>query len=292
MPDTQPACPALTADLWREIVLAARRRLTPLTLRDTSASAGYQEWQDWWQLVVCIASTCGFLSETLLGPDAAALWRDSFLESSAHQGVQRRLLRQAHHAHRAVLVGRDWDAGELQAAVARLTSVQELCMFVSLPAWASPLHSLCFLGQALLQQLRHLRLEMSHLSEADVHYLADWVPRLHRLELQLDIELEAELPFPVCPFRHLSLIHTAELVLELRLAFGASLQRRLRQLAGVALHTLVICTSRPLYWEEEELLARCHVTDRVLLRGPTPVGPGWQLQRLPSGAAVVCETDS
>ena len=194
----------------------------------------------------------------------------------------------------------------MQAAAARLTSVQELCLsdflespekasvtaqiFAALPTQLRSLVSnggFMFRCAARLEGLQRLRLEVLFFWEENVHQLVAWLPRLQCLELVL---LSSGRPF-LCDLRLLSLLPADELRLTLQdRAYQPTLTLRLTSLADVRLHTLELRCEQPLTAQQEQLLLRCQVTDRVLIRveavRESVTEAARQLECLPSGAVI------
>ena len=138
----------------------------------------------------------------------------------------------------------------------------------------------------MLQSLQHVMLEITYLHEASLRQLAGWLPCVQSLEVQLTRGL-------VCNLGLLSRLHADELLLKLWLyATGANVDLRLDQLGGVRLHSLIFWCYSPLTPNQEQLLRRCCITESVVLRSRQAADPARQLQRLPSGAAVLNESDS
>ena len=261
------------------------------------------------RLVARASSSCRVLREALLGPDAGELWQETWMTGPMRNpaylhgpGLHEMLVRQAHLAQRAaVLITGFEDTVAAEAALASLTAAHRLelwglrdertadLMFAALPA---QLRSLYYEGDfmarrpASLPLLQHLELRLVYLPEARLRCLAGWLPHLQSLRLVVRGYFSDS---KVCPLRLLRLLPVDRLVLELwyRGAIATeALEYRLGQLAGVKLHTLDLQFPLPLSPLQRQLLIRCLVTDTVVLRVPVPAE---QLQRLPSGAAVVLE---
>ena len=319
MPPSEPDWAILPDDVWRAILLAARRLQPQVDTNAIVPRTVCLDWLRWWHLVARMSSTCTTLREAFLGPGSAELWQWTLLQSVedwAHitalpqaylRGAQRLLLSQARLATSAQICGICWEELELQAAVASLASVQELSLCAQIQASqgittaalaaipSTALHSLSYQGpdsfapSPCLQDLRHLRLELIFLSEKELRLLACWLPRLQRIELAF-IQASGGFGQIVCSLELLSLLPADELGLELEFDSHSStgVGKRLRQLVGVQLHSLDLCLYGVLNHAQEQLLFQCQVTHSVVLRWqwPAQVGGQQQLLRLPSGASV------
>ena len=309
---TEPAWASLPGDVWRAVLLIARRdqpTLTPDDLADRLLGLStMRRWLVWWQLVSRVSSTCRALREALLGPEAGVLWSWTYWQSPARavnsfgltlqqrRGLHGLLLRQAHHARSALVEGDEWDTdiGDLRQALSSLSTARELtlwwithplevaCCWNSLPPGLSALwlsDSLPLWVPALPQGLQHVSLHLSHWPALTVWQLARRLPHLARLEISLQLGYA-----PVSSLEQLSLLPTTWLCLRLVLVDTDRVCRWLRQLRGVQLHALELQCDRPLHYSEQRLLAQCHVSRRLMLRSRDPA---WRCEHLPAGVPEV-----
>ena len=312
-------------DLFRRILLVARGDLKPISLHNklTGHPSG-KAWAQWWQLAARVSSTCKALHTALLGPDAGALWsRWTCLQGHGDfpinglrweqmPGLYQMLLRQAHHARSALVVGDHWRTprlydtelkdAELQPVIASLVSLQELHLRSyragQADAWILPAlpcspHTLICCGLLPFQHcdrlhgLQRLSLKVNYLPETHLRHLASQLPHLQCMELVLVTWTED--PANMRSFHLLSLVQVDRLTL--RLSFNKEplqMVDRLKQLAHVQLFVLQLSyCQRHLMPEQLRLLQNCQVRERVVLQLLN--GKSEQLHSLPSGAAVAYE---
>ena len=325
MPSQEPNWALLGPDLWRRILACARP--CPITIRQMEAglrgSSALLAWVEWWRLVATVSTASRALHSALLGSEASQLWEFVLLPTTAlnwglplswecKQGVQRLLSRQAHRARRAMVLATLFpQPTELAAAMASLSSVQELSLWLqsSIP---KALHAACALAfkklasrprslafsadcmlpsAACLQGLQHLRLHLRCGLPVDdeMKALADWLPKLQRLEVALSVGTD------LSGLKLLRLLPADELLVQLTIAERwTTASIALKRLTGVHLHSLeLIFGSKAnfLTQAEEQLLARCLVSQQVVLCSHDSAAAARTARRLSplaSGAIVVC----
>ena len=324
MPSQQPNWALLGPDLWRKILTCARP--CPITARQMEAglrgSSALLAWIEWLRLVATVSTASRALHSALLGPKASQLWEFVLLPTTSlnwglplswecKQGVQRLLLRQAHRARRALVLVTLFQPTELAAAMASLSSVQELLLWLQSDS-PQALHAACALAfkklasrprslafsagcivpsAACLQGLQRLRLHLHcALPVLELRALADWLPKLQRLELALSVGLN------LSGQELLRLLRADELLVQLTfISRGSSVGAALEHLTGTRLHTLELCFDSDVSFlsqQEEQLLARCLVSHRVVLctayDRAAAASTASRLSPLASGATVVC----
>ena len=313
MPPAEPDWSLLPAELWVSILDAARCGLPPLTERHKDFVGGVcSPWLDYWQLLARVSSTCRALRAAVLGPGSAELWRCASFASATWQafsglqkGAQQLLLRQARYPTSAVVQGFAWEPQELRAAMASLTSLSELglwlfdeaddtaCALAALASQPTTLridHAVRLTDPASLSKLQSLDLYLWGLEEDNVRSLAAGLPVLRLLNSKVFCGAGHH----VCDLEVLARLPTRRFELQLT-SCTLHLTEFLEQLAEVQLHTLEVEWGENFETPEQEaLLLQCQVLERVVLtfsRYFVVSDTAKRLQSLPSGAVVVYDQE-